>query len=603
MTSASAEGEPSLVIATEGRDPGSRRLARQRGWLAVSWLLHAALACSAVGQHQSVGSGGGAAAGGAATGGAATGGTATGGAATALDPGRKDAMHRLNSAEYDATVQDMLGTSLQPANASWRGGELGGFDNMASVLGVDEAQYDRYLSAAQALATELLASEKLRARLVPCELGDSTCAASTIAAAGLRLFRRPLEPDELQTYQRVYDGARALGDDESAALTLTLQALLSSAEFLYRIELDPEPESTAAHPLGSYELASRLSYFLWSSAPDDALLQSAADGSLSQPASLSVVVDRMLDDPKSERFITNFAGQWLGARQVPSHPAIPKFYQWTPPVALAAGQEILLYFGDFLRSGRSWFEFPSADFNYIDGELAYLYGIPTSLTGSGTFERVEYHDDKRAGFFGLAGFLALSSLDRRTSPSRRGRWIAGNLLCEEPDPPPANVPMLQGNSAGGAPGMLNVRQALEQHRSNGACAACHRLFDPYGLALEEYDAIGLYRSTYDDGSPVDASTTLPPSASHPDGLTVQGLDGLAQAVSTDPSFGECLAKKLLTYGLGRLVTTSDEPHLQRAQQEWLAAGQTPSLSRLIHALIASDAFRFRRGETEMRTSP
>ena len=542
------------------------------------WVLSAALACSTVRPHSRAGSGGSDA--------------GAGGTAAGLDPGRKD-MHRLSSTEYDATVQDVLGTTLQPANASWRGGELGGFDNIASVLGVDEAQYDRYLGAAQALAKELLASEDLRPRFVPCDLGDASCGRSAIAAAGLRLFRRPLEPDELETYQCVYDTARGLGDDESAALTLTLQALLSSAEFLFRIELDPQPESTAGHPLGPYELASRLSYFLWSSAPDDALLQAAEDGSLTQPTKLSAIVDRMLDDPKSERLITNFAGQWLGARQLPSHPTIPKFYQWSPAMGLSAGQEMLLYFGDFLRTGRSWFEFPTADFNYVDGQLAYFYGIPTDLIGTGPFERVEYHDDQRAGFFGLAGFLALSSLDRRTSPSRRGHWIASNLLCAEPPPPPANVPMLEGDAVDSS--TLNVRQVLEKHRTDPGCSACHALFDPYGLALEEYDAIGLYRSTYDDGTPIDAATTLPPSDSHPDGLTFQGLDGLSRAVSTDPNFGACLAKKLFTYGLGRLVATSDEPHLQRAQQEWLTAGQTPSVRRLIQALVATEAFRFRRG--------
>ncbi len=548
------------------------------------WLLCATLACSEVGKSPREG--------------ASVGGGA--GAATGLDPGRKD-MHRLNSTEYDATVQDVLGTTLQPANDSWRGGELAGFDNIASVLGVDETQYDRYRNAAQALATELFASEKARARFVSCDLHDAECARSSIAAAGLRLFRRPLEPDELQTYQRVYDRARGLGDDESGAFTLALQALLSSAEFLFRIELDPHPASTEPHPLGAYELASRLSYFLWSSAPDDRLLQTAADGSLTRPAMLAAEVDRMLNDPKSERFITNFSGQWLGARQVTSHPAIPKFYQWSQSMALSASQEIVLYFEDFVHSGRSWFEFPTADFNYVDGQLAYLYGIPTSLVGAGPFERVEYHDDKRAGFFGLTGFLALSSLDRRTSPSRRGHWIAGNLLCREPSPPPPNVAMLDAEGEGGASPTLDVRQALEKHRSDSGCAVCHKLFDPYGLALEEYDAIGVYRSSYDDGTPVDASATLPPSDDHPDGLVVSGLDELSHAVATDPSFGECLAKKLFTYGLGRLVTTNDEPHLQRAQQEWLAPGQTPSVRRMIQALVATEAFRFRRGEAEMRT--
>src|SRR4051794_6973692 len=189
--------------------PVTRRVAGLQGRsLAGVWLLLATLGCGTAGQHHAAG--GGAATAGAATGGAATGGVMTGGAATATDPGRKD-MHRLNSTEYNATIQDVLGATLQPANDSWRGGELGGFDNIASVLGIDEAQYERYRSAAQALATELLASEKPRARFVSCELSDAACSRTTIAAAGLRLFRRPLEPDELQTYQRVYDAARALG--------------------------------------------------------------------------------------------------------------------------------------------------------------------------------------------------------------------------------------------------------------------------------------------------------------------------------------------------------------------------------------------------------
>jgi hypothetical protein len=514
-----------------------------------------------------------------------------------LDPGKKE-LHRLNTAEYNATIQDVLGTTLQPANASWRGGELGGFDNIASVLGVDEAQYDRYFQAAQGLATEVMADEALRGRFVSCELGDPSCIEASIEALGLRLFRRPLEPDELTTFRRVYESARALGDDESASLKLTLQALLSSAEFLYRIELDAEPASTRAHPLGAFELASRLSYFLWSSAPDDALLAAAANGSLTQLDSLSSAVDRMLDDPKAERFVTNFAGQWLGARQVPSHPAIAKFYQWTPRVALAASREMLLFFGDFLQTDRSWFDFPTADFNYINGELAYVYGIPTELTGFDVFERVEFHDDERAGFFGLSGLLALSSLDRRTSPSRRGRWIASNLLCADPPPPPANVAMLDAekdSGSGGSSAAPNVRERLEQHRHDPECATCHALFDPYGLALEEYDAIGVYRATYEDGAPLDVSVTLPPSDAHPEGLAVTGLSGLGQALSTDPRFGECLAKKLFTYGLGRTIAASDEPHLQQAQKEWLSDGQTPSLRRLIHALVATEAFRARRG--------
>jgi hypothetical protein len=222
----------------------------------------------------------------------------------------------------------------------------------------------------------------------------------------------------------------------------------------------------------------------------------------------------------------------------------------------------------------------------------------------GVFERVEYHDDQRAGFLGLAGFLSVTSLDNRTSPSRRGRWIAGNLLCREPKAPPPNVPMLEdssGNADGGA-AAFDVRASLERHRKVPACASCHALFDPYGLALEHYDALGRFRSAYADGTPIDAAVMLPGSPSQAQALTVDGLAGLSEALSTDPSFGACLAQKLLTYGLGRTMTPSDDGHLQLAVGQWRQPDAPPSIGRLIHALVASRAFLFRRAQ-EGSTAP
>ena len=204
-------------------------------------------------------------------------------------------------------------------------------------------------------------------------------------------------------------------------------------------------------------------------------------------------------------------------------------------------------------------------------------------------------------FFGLAGFLALSSFDRRTSPSLRGRWIASNLLCNGPPDPPPDVPKLE---AGGIDlSERNVRQILEQHSQQPGCAGCHALFDPYGLALEEYDAIGHYRTTYADGTPVDASAVLPASDAQPDGISFTGLEGLAAVVAADPQFGNCLAEKLLTYGLGRPVAPSDQPYLEQARREWLAPDQIPSIRRLIHSLVSTEAFRFRRGESRATEQP
>ena len=297
-------------------------------------------------------------------------GAGSGGTVPSLDPGTK-AIHRLNSTEYNATVTDVLGTSLQPANGSWRGEEFAGFDNIASVLGVDEAQVQRYFDAAQGLATEVMASDKLRARFMACNLTDPVCVTSSIERAGLRLVRRPFEPAELKTYGRVYESARELGEDKLAAFTLVLETLLSSAEFLYRIELDPDPVSTAGRPLGPFELASRLSYFLWSSAPDDALLDDASDGSLLNPEVLSAAVNRMFaDNANSRRLVVNLAGQWLGAREVLSHPVDPELCQWSRATAQAASQESSCIFSDFLRSGRSWFDFPSANRHQLRGRGA-----------------------------------------------------------------------------------------------------------------------------------------------------------------------------------------------------------------------------------------
>ncbi len=533
-----------------------------------------------------------------AGGSAGLGGSSTGGgSAPVLDPGRKE-LHRLNTVEYNATVADVLGTTLQPANGNWRGGELAGFDNIASVLGLDEAQYERYFNAAGAIAADVLADDQLRARFVSCELNDPSCVRASIETAGLKLFRRPLAAEEVAAYQRVHDTALGLGDTPSIAFELAFQALLSSAEFLYRIELDPEPQSSEAHPLSAFELAQRLSYFLWSSAPDDTLLALAANGSLLDPAALSASVERMLADPKSERFVANFAGQWLGAREVLSHPVDERPFDWSPQVAVAAGDEMLRFFSEFLRTERSWFEFPEADINYVDSWLANLYGMPRPTTA---LERVEYEDDRRAGFFGLAGFLALTSFDRRTSPSLRGRWIAANILCKPPDDPPADVPELE--RGGVDTSVLSVRQILEQHSQIPACAGCHALFDPYGLALEEYDAIGQYRSAYADGTKVDASALLTTSEEYPEGLAFTGLRGLAHVIATDPQFGKCFAEKLLTYGLGRTITPADRPYLEQAQLSWTAPGEVPSIRRLIHTLVSSEPFRFRRGEGDPRTQP
>jgi hypothetical protein len=503
--------------------------------------------------------------------------------AIANNPGRSE-MHRLNNTEYNATVKDVLGTALQPANSNWRGGEIQGFDNIASVLGVDETQYNLYLDAAEALANEFFGSPALKARFVSCALTDeAACTKDFITKAGLRIFRRPLRDAEIAVYQKVYTDVRAQGQDHEGSLKHVLWSLLASAEFLFRIEL---PKGNTARALDGYELASRLSYFLWTSAPDDTLLDAASKNALGKDAEVQATVDRMLADAKSSRFVEAFAGQWLGAREVESHPVAPdRFPDWNAEMATAARDEMYAYFDDFLRNNRSWLEFLQTDVNYVNAALAPLYDM-TGVTGT-TLQRVQYTTDQRAGFMGLAGFLALSSMDRRTSPTLRGKWVLGNLLCTEAPPPPQDVPKLEVTGQDLENG--NIRVMLEQHRTRPDCAGCHAIFDPFGMALENFDAIGRYRTTYGDGSTIDDSTELPASPTYPNGVKFEGIDGAAGVVTAMPEFKSCFAQKLFIYSLGRAPAGDDEAWIEQVAQQWQQGDLT--ITRLIQTLAQSVPFR------------
>jgi len=493
-------------------------------------------------------------------------------------------VHRLNAAEYNATVADVLGTKLAPANASWLGGQLGLFDNIAAVLNVDEDQFKRYLQAANQIADDVFGANNLKANLLICSGEDAACVQSIIANMGLRLFRRPLQVAEAATFNTLYSAARAQGETRDGGLKYVLRGVLSSADFLFRIETDLDAASAEKHPLNAYELASRLSYFLWSSAPDEALLAAAADGSLLKQETLLKTVDRMLNDPaKSSRFVENFGGQWLGVRQVPQHAVdVKTFPDWSEPLATSLSKEMYMFFAEFVTGDRSWLDFLRADVNFVDASVAKLYGGQSG--GSTAMQRIEIRDDQRFGFAGLGGFLAMTSQDQRTSPTKRGSWILTHLLCTEPPPPPPAVAKAIAESQGFDP-TKNVRATLEEHRTNPGCAACHASFDPYGLSLEQFDAIGKYRTAYADGSKIDVSAKM-------EDTEFSGLSGLVETVTNDPKFSECLPEFLLNYALGRPIVESDRPYLYAIHKEWIQ--ETPSIRRLVGTLVSSEPFRYRR---------
>jgi hypothetical protein len=537
-----------------------------------------------VGSTGSVGS----AAGGAGSGTPGAGTITSGGGASStqpVDPGNV-LIHRLNTAEYNNSVADVLGTSQQPGTALWASEETADFNNIAAVENVDDKQYQLYYDAAGVVAQDVFANSALKARIVTCETADDTaCVQGIIGATGLKLFRRPLTAAEVGTYLKVYTSLRAAALSHDAALQQVLVALLASAEFLFRMEIDPDPTSSAVHALSPYELASRLSYFLWQSAPDEGLLKVAADGTLSDTTTLQAQLQRLSADAKFERFSKSFVGQWLGIRNVAAHGVdATVFPNWTPAVGAAMAQEAYSFFDEFAKGGRPWPEFITADVNYVDSNLAPIYGMPAPASG---MQRVTDTTDQRVGFLGMGSFLALSSYEYRTAPTLRGRWILLNLLCSPPPNPPAGVPALDSMGASADAAQQNVRQRLEAHRANAICASCHANLDPYGLALENFDAIGQYRSAYSGGSAIDASTTLA------DGTKFDGLPGLIDYVSKQPKLLSCVENELFTYSLGREPIATDQPYLDQIQASWLT--DTPTLPRLIEGLVLADTFRKRHG--------
>ena len=511
--------------------------------------------------------------------------------AQGVDPGSAP-MHRLNDAEYNNSVHDALGVASAPADWSTGQGELYGFDNIAELLGMDTKTFTSFFTAAGTLADEVMSTPALHSAYVSCDAtSGQACIQTAISAVGLKLFRRPLSADELTTYGKVFTAGTTLGYSPDDALKHTLRAMLSSAEFLYRIELDPNPTSTTPHKLGAYDLGARLSYFLWSSAPDSALLASAASGSLLDDKELGAQTERLLADAKGQRFVSNFAGQWLGMRGLGGHAVeADVFPKWTPAVATAEAEEAYRYFNEFARGTQTWNTFLKADFNFVDPTLAGIYGITPPPTNVMT--RVQVTNDHRFGFLGLGAFLTISSYDHRTAPTLRARWILDELMCSPPAPPPGSlvIPPLDGDSGTSEASQQNIRQRLEAHRKNAICASCHATFDAIGLALENFDAIGQYRATYPNGSAIDASGQIA------GGPTFVGLEGLTDMLGADPRLMSCVAEKLFIYSLGRGVTDTDRPYLNQVTSSWLAG--SPVLPALIKGLVLADTFRFRHGEAQ-----
>ncbi len=417
---------------------------------------------------------------------------------------------------------------------------------------------------------------------------EADCAARIISTLARRAYRRPVSYGDIEMPLSFFERGRADGGFE-AGIELALRALLTSPEFLFRIEEDPEDAAPGApYRLGDFALASRLSFFLWSSIPDDELLDLAEAGKLDDPAVREAQVRRMLDDPRAETLTTNFAGQWLHLRNLETAaPNLRRFPDFDDNLRQAFRRETELLFGSVVGEDRSVLDLLQADYTFLNERLARHYGIP-GVYGSG-FRRVELPaGSPRGGLLGHGSILTVTSYATRTSPVLRGKWILDNLIGMPPPPPPASVPPLDEPEPGVA--ARSMRERMEAHRVNPACAACHRLMDPAGLSMENFDAIGRWRDRGEDWGPIDARGSIP------GGGDFDGMAGLRDAVLARPHvFAGTVAEKLLTYALGRGLDHNDGPAVRRIVRD--AAGDDYRFSSLVLGIVESTPFQMRRSQS------
>ena len=427
-------------------------------------------------------------------------------------------------------------------------------------------------------------------RVFPCghATGHHTpaCARVDLDALARRAYRRPVTTQEVDGLVRFVEIARQQGESFEQGMRVALEAVLVSPQFVFRIERDANPsDPAAAHNLSGFELASRLSYFLWSSMPDEELIRLAVADSLRKPKIFNAQLHRMLADPRAKALVENFGGQWLETRNLDSIKPDPvRFPMFDDNLRGDMQRETALFFESVIMEDRSIVDFIDADYTFLNERLADFYGI-SGVQGE-AFRRVDLPPDShRGGILTEAAILTVSSYPSRTSPVLRGKWILENILNTPPPPPPPDVPNLDEKAIGAT---ISLRRQLEQHRANPACRACHVRMDPLGFGLENYDAIGRWR-THDGDFPVDATGTLP------NGLSFDGASGLKALLLRDKdAFARCLAEKLLTYALGRGLEPYDQVTVQSIVRR--AAAENYKFSSLIRAIVASPAFEMRRGE-------
>lgn len=514
---------------------------------------------------------------------------------------------RLTRQEYENTLSDLLGLELHVADNFPEDGSGGeGFNTHGNSLFLSAIQMEKYLRTADdAIETalpnyftgekvvssifkrkEFVSEREILERLIPVKPSRDrearVAATDVVNAFAQRAWRRPVEKNELDRVLELFDKSYARGDGYKSAVKLAFKAVLISPNFIFLAE--PEPEAIGDYPLGGYPLASRLSYFLWASMPDDELLALAEAGTLNDPEVLRGQIKRMLKDPRAQALGETFASQWLGITQLGEAriPDAERFPEFDEALLYAMKAEVAMLFNRIIQEDRSLLELLDSDYTYVNESLATIYGIE-GIVGE-EMQLVQLPEDSmRGGLLGMSAILTNTSHSLRTSPVLRGKWVLDELLGERVPPPPPNVPAFDEEKID--TGEMTLREQLDLHRKNPECASCHDRMDPIGFGLENFDAIGRWRSEH-KGNPVDAKGVLT------NGKQFDGPAELKQVLmERKDGVAKNLTRKMLGYALGRNLTRQDNCVINDSMDALKANEYRPS--GLIEEIVLSYPFRHR----------
>ena len=491
-------------------------------------------------------------------------------------------LRRLTRTEYERTIEDLTGIAWDAKDLLPEDARAYGFDNVGDVMTVSPLLFEKYFEAAAAIATSMLATPMARERVFAADRP----LAVTLPAFLERAFRRPVTADEVAERCELFTGLVQSGVDAELARLAVLRSIFASPAFLFRFEHGaPEVPRALSGPraLSNHELAVRLSYLITSSMPDEPLFELARSGRLTEPAVLVAQARRLVAASNGRALADNFAAQWLRFRDVLTTAADFRNYPqiWNTKLRPAFYQEAAHFFAALVRDDGSILSLLDADHTYLNATLAKHYGL-AEVKGE-QFRRVTLPDRRRGGLLGMGAMLMVASYPLRTSPVLRGRWILDQLLDASTPPPPANAGVLPADSP--QAGVASLRERLELHRGDRACASCHAQIDPLGFALENYDVLGVWRTEV-HGKPVDTHAMLP------DGTKLDGPVALKDALlSRKADFVRAMAKKLLVYAIGRPMVAADEPEIARIGVA-VAAGEY-RFSALLAAVVTSPLFTMR----------